>query len=199
MLLMALPMRSELVICIWHGMSLNTCCTLAGIKGAVRIKGPETLHPGAIPAGLRKTLRNAFTPPGRSRTTSLDLDGIGMSPPRGFSKQSDRSHGSGASRGKPASIDEHAEEDESSRRPSQDPSSRSKIINFNLRTLRRKSTAAGGDGKGPRTPGRRHSTRRLSDHTETVVAVDIQPADPVLPAASAQVKPDLYPALWRLW
>ena len=69
----------------------------------------------------------------------------------------------------------------------QDRKSKHKVIDFKLRTLRRKSTRLDRHSElyqraegvaANKTEGSRGKSRRSSSISETVVAVDIQPADP---------------------
>ncbi|KAK9867090.1 hypothetical protein WJX84_006946 [Apatococcus fuscideae] len=174
-----------------HSIQIST----VGIKGSIRIKGPENIHPGSIPAGLRKSLRMAFTPPGQSPSTSspaLDRFHMGLSPPRELAAPSDHSITPGLAHAEPSEAQMEAEDDKDFRRPSQDPRSKHKVIDFKLRTLRRKSSRmdrhselyqrAEGSAAN-RVEGSRGRIRRSSSISETVVAVDIQPADPALTAA----------------
>ena len=74
----------------------------------------------------------------------------------------------------------------------QDPKSKHKVVDFKLKTLRRKSTRLDRHSElyqraegvaANKSEGSRGKSRRSSSISETLVAVDIQPADPALAAS----------------
>lgn len=85
------------------------------------------------------------------------------------------------------------------KRPSQDPKSKHKVIDFKLKTLRRKSTPSPRHADLYRlaegSVAGRDKSRRSSSVSDTVVAIDIQPADPARPPSQSALVSIMQPRM----